>query len=58
MRLTPLRALVPSLVVLAVALTGCSGGEDADSPTSGGAADNSVVREAPESAQQIGRAHV
>lgn len=55
MRLTPLRALVPTLVVLAVALTGCSGGgEDADSPTSGGAADNSVVGGAPESAQRDG----
>jgi len=49
MRLTPLRALVPTLVVLAVALTGCSGGgEDADSVASGGGADsNSMAREAP-----------
>ncbi|HEY0950209.1 DUF4349 domain-containing protein [Nocardioides sp.] len=54
MRLTPLRVLVPSLVVLAVALTGCSSGEDADAPTSGGAADSSVAGEAPAAAQRDG----
>lgn len=38
MRLTAARTLVPALVVLAVALTGCSGGAgDADSPSSGSA---------------------
>ncbi|MDI6910085.1 DUF4349 domain-containing protein [Nocardioides sp.] len=39
MRLTPVRTLVPALVVLAVALTGCSGGgaEDTASSAAGGA---------------------
>ena len=47
MRLTPVRTLVPALVVLAVALTGCAGGGDADSTAAGGDAGNSLSREAP-----------
>ena len=53
MRLTAARTLAPALLVLAVALTGCSGGGDgAATNSAGGDANGSVAGEAPAPAER------
>ncbi len=52
MRLTPLRTLVPALLVLAVAVAGCSGGDNEASSDAGGAVAGGAPAPAPAQAER------